>query len=82
MFSYELCELFKSTYFVDDLRTAGSETPEWGWSNGKLEEGIHKPVQSGVIMKIRWKLHCGHTYTDLGIERERKGRTEKLVKVG
>ena len=25
---------------------------------------------------------CGHTYTDLGIESERKGSTEKLVKVG
>ena len=25
---------------------------------------------------------CGHTYTDLGIGSERKGSTEKLVKVG
>ena len=25
---------------------------------------------------------CGHTYTGLGIGSERKGRTEKLVKVG
>ena len=25
---------------------------------------------------------CGHTCTDLGIGSERKGRTEKLVKVG
>ena len=24
---------------------------------------------------------CGHTYTDIGIGSERKGRTEKLVKV-
>ena len=28
------------------------------WSNDKLEEGIHKPVQFGVVMEIRWKLHC------------------------
>ena len=27
MFSHEFCELFKNTYFVEDLRTAGSETP-------------------------------------------------------
>ena len=24
MFSYEICELIRSTYFVDDLQTAGS----------------------------------------------------------
>ena len=24
----EFCELFKNTYFVEDLQTAGSETPE------------------------------------------------------
>ena len=27
MFSREFCELFKNTYFVEDLRMAGSETP-------------------------------------------------------
>ena len=31
MFSHEFCELFKNTFFVEDLRTAGSETPV-GWS--------------------------------------------------
>ena len=30
MFSREFCELFKNTYFVEDLRTAGSETPVRG----------------------------------------------------
>ena len=24
----------------------------------KLGEGIHKSVQFGVFMEIRWKLHC------------------------
>ena len=40
-------------------------------------------MQSGVVMKIRWKRHCQvvATCTDLGIGSERKGRTEKLVKV-
>ena len=27
MFSWEFCELFKNTYFVEDLRMASSETP-------------------------------------------------------
>ena len=27
MFPHEFCELFKNTYFVEDLGTAGSETP-------------------------------------------------------
>ena len=30
MFSREFCELFKNTYFAEDLRTAGSETPAHG----------------------------------------------------
>ena len=25
---------------------------------GQLWEGIHKPVQSSVVMEIRWRLHC------------------------
>ena len=28
MFSCEFCRLFKTTLFVEDLKTAGSETPE------------------------------------------------------
>ena len=28
MFPCEFCELFKNIYFVEDLQTAGSETPE------------------------------------------------------
>ena len=27
MFFHELCELFRNTYFVEDLQMAGSETP-------------------------------------------------------
>ena len=27
------------------------------WSSGKLRKGIHNPVQSFVVMEIRWKLH-------------------------
>ena len=30
MFSPKFCELIKNTYFVEDLRTAVSETPVWG----------------------------------------------------
>ena len=30
VFSREFSELFKNTYFVEDLRTAGSETPVRG----------------------------------------------------
>ena len=30
VFSCGFCELFKNTYFVEDLQTAGSETPVWG----------------------------------------------------
>ena len=28
------------------------------WSDGKIGKEIHKSVQSGVVMGIRWKLHC------------------------
>ena len=28
------------------------------WSNGKLRERISKPIQSCVVMEIRWKIHC------------------------
>ena len=28
------------------------------WNNGKLGEGIHKPVLSCVVVEIGWKLHC------------------------
>ena len=31
MFFCEFCELFKDTYFVEDLQTAGSETPVRGY---------------------------------------------------
>ena len=53
----------------------------------KLGERTRKPVQSGVVMKIRWKLHCevvtihvptGHTCTDV----KEKEELIKLVKVG
>ena len=30
VFPCEFCELFKNTYFVEDLQTAGSATPERG----------------------------------------------------
>ena len=50
------------------------------WSNGKLEEGIHKPVQSIAVMEIRWKIHC--QVVDLSIRSERKERTEKLTTLG
>ena len=28
------------------------------WSNDKLRERINKPIQSCVVMEIRWKIHC------------------------
>ena len=37
VFSREYCELFKNTYFVEDLQTAGSETPVRGLSLIKLK---------------------------------------------
>ena len=53
------------------------------WSNSKLGEGIHKPVQFCVVMEIRWKRQssCGYTSTDLGIGSGRKRTTEEFVKV-
>ena len=54
---------------------------------GKLGERTRKPVQSGVVMKIRWKLHCevvtiqvatGRTCTSM----KEKEELIKLVKVG
>ena len=37
-FFREFCELFKNTYFIEDLRTAGSETP--------IRESLFKKVAS------------------------------------
>ena len=39
------------------MRFAASNQFIW-WSHGKLGEGIHKPVQSCVVMEVRWKRHC------------------------
>ena len=54
-------------------------------SNGKLGERIHKPVQSGVDMEIRWKLHCQvvatHVVT-LALEVKEKGELKNLLKWG
>ena len=137
MFSCEFCELFKNTYFVEDLQATGSETPVRGfltsctaislrifwnfWGNffaehplattshimffpffqisevwslksiylleqwfRKLGEGVHKPIESDVVVEIRCKFHfkLWHICTNLGTGSERKGRTKKLVKVG
>ena len=52
------------------------------WSNGKLEEGIHKPIQSGgVVMEIRWKLHCPVVVTHIEKVKE-KEELENLSKCG
>ena len=68
--------------FCRSVRFAAYNQFIW-WNNGELEEGIHKPVQSSVATHILETSlsSCGHTYTDLGIGSEGKGRTEKLVKV-
>ena len=46
------------------MRFGASNQFIW-WSNRKLEEGIHKPVQSSVVMEVRWKLHCQVVATHL-----------------
>ena len=37
VFYCEFCELFKNTYFIKDLQTAGSETPVEGSVFDKVE---------------------------------------------
>ena len=66
--------------FVADQWSLQPKINLFGGNNGKLGEGIHKTVQSDVVIETRWEFHC-HTCTELGIENKRKGRTEKLVKV-
>ena len=39
------------------MRFAAQNQFSW-WSNGKLGEGISNPIQSCVVMEIRWNLHC------------------------
>ena len=38
---------------------------------GGANKGIHKPVESCVVVEIRWKIHeltsCGRTSAELGI---------------
>ena len=48
------------------------------WSNGKLGEGIHKPVQCCIVMKIRWKLHCQVMVTHVAIQALEVEEKEKL----
>ena len=52
-------------------------------SFGKSGEGIHKPVQSCVVMEIRWKLHCQVVATHvptLPLEVEEKEELKILLK--
>ena len=51
----------------------------------KLGEGIHKPIQSGVVMEIRWKLHCQVVATHvptLALEVKEKKELKNLLKLG
>ena len=150
MFPCEFCELFKNTYFLEDLQTAGPETPELRYLFNKVASltawsslvVLERDCSTGISLRIfrktflqntyhphliwccfsflqisevynlksiylveQWQIRrrnskahsvrcsygnhmetslssCGHTYTDLGFGSERKGRTEKLVKVG
>ena len=48
---------FANFYFFRLVRFAAKNQFIWS-SCGKLGERIHKPVQSCVVIEIRWKLHC------------------------
>ena len=54
-------------------------------SNGKLGEGIHKPVQSGAVMEISWKLNFQVVSTHVAtqaLEAKEKEELENLLKWG
>ena len=40
------------------------------WRNDKLGEGIHEPVQFGVVMEIRLQLYCQVVATHVVKEKE------------
>ena len=43
--------------FCRSMRFAAQNQFIW-CSNSRLGEGIRKPIQSCVVMEIRWELHC------------------------
>ena len=52
-------------------------------SNGKLGDETHKPVQSGVVMDNRWKLHCQVVATHVptyALEVKKKEKLKNLLK--
>ena len=59
----------KSIYLVEQwkFRMEFDGAVEFGGAN----KGIHKPVESCVVVEIRWKIHeltsCGRTSAELGI---------------
>ena len=73
-------------FFRLSVRFAVSNQIIW-WSNGKLGKGIHKLIQSCVVMEIRSKLlpNCVHTCTNLSIsiagEMEEKEELKNLLKL-
>ena len=62
VFCCEFCELFRNTYFVKDLRTAGSKTPVWGSIFNKVGSqmgwrhlaGLERDSSTGISLWISW----------------------------
>ena len=62
MFSCEFCELFKNTFFVEDLRNSGSETPLRGSLFNKVGSltawtyltGLERDSSKGISLWILW----------------------------
>ena len=49
----------------------------------KLGEGIHKPVQFGVVMEIRWKFNCQVVPTHVKtLEMKEKEELKNLLQWG
>ena len=63
VFSREFCELFKNTYFVEDLQNSGFETPLRGSLFNKVGSltawtyltGLERDSSTGISLWILWK---------------------------
>ena len=63
VFSREFCELFKNTYFVEDLRNSAFETPLRGSLFNKVGSltawtyltGLERDSSTGISLWILWK---------------------------
>ena len=69
-------------YLFADHRVLQPKILFFWWSNSKLGEKTHKPIQPCVVMEIRWKLlsSCGRTCTHLGIRIAGEVEEKKALK--